>query len=386
MQNPLTLVIFGATGDLYQSKLAPSLFNMFSTGLLPNDLNIIGFARKPLTDSDFQDLTKDAIFLKNKNPETKKIQDFLSCLKYIRGDLENLESFKSLGEKLSAEDYKKGFCTNKLFYLAVPPSLYEVIFKNIALAGLTVPCAPDVSDKEEKWTRVLVEKPFGKDIKDAERLDAMLGELFDESQIFRIDHYMAKEILQNILTFRFSNSSLEPTWNKENIEKIRIIFHYAKTVEKRGSFFDGVGMLRDVGQNHMLQMLALIAMEDPSKSNGEIHRVRQKVLEKTKLVSEAEIIRGQYEGYLMENGVKSDSNTETFFCFFFINFYLISFCFFARRILSAPCQARDSFLSTFLYSLSSHLYLSPLCLLYSIFRKNFLEFLRNKIRPRQAQQ
>ena len=124
MQNPLTLVIFGATGDLYQSKLAPSLFNMFSTGLLPNDLNIIGFARKPLTDSDFQDLTKDAIFLKNKNPETKKIQDFLSCLKYIRGDLENLESFKSLGEKLSAEDYKKGFCTNKRFYLAVPPSLY----------------------------------------------------------------------------------------------------------------------------------------------------------------------------------------------------------------------------------------------------------------------
>src|SRR3989304_3116798 len=162
MQNPLTLVIFGATGDLYQSKLAPSLFNMFSTGLLPNDLNIIGFARKPLTDSDFQDLTKDAIFLKNKNPETKKIQDFLSCL-------------------------------------ALPPSLYEVIFKNIALAGLTVPCAPDVSDKEEKWTRVLVEKPFGKDIKDAERLDAILRGFFDHAQIFRIDHYKTKEILQNIL-------------------------------------------------------------------------------------------------------------------------------------------------------------------------------------------
>ena len=321
MSEPLTLIIFGATGDLYQNKLAVALFDLFSLNLLPKEFKIIGFARKSLTDLEFQDFTKDAVSQKhdkyNKNYNQESLDDFLKHLQYIQGDLENLENFKDLNRQLVLNDKKQGICTNKLFYLAVPPSLYEVIFKNISKAGLTVPCTPNENKRKKTWTRVLVEKPFGKDIQEAKRLDKMLGELFDESQIFRIDHYLAylaKGVVDKILNFRFGPGETESRWNNKNVQNVRIIFHEKDLVGKGGAFYDSLGAFRDVGQSHMLQMLALVAMENPSdKSSGGIHQARQRVLEKIKLSEEDKMVRGQYEGYLEELGVQPNSTTETFF-------------------------------------------------------------------------
>ncbi|OGI58065.1 hypothetical protein A3C60_01045 [Candidatus Nomurabacteria bacterium RIFCSPHIGHO2_02_FULL_37_45] len=320
MPNSLTLIVFGATGDLYQNKLSLALFNLFSLGFLPPKFKIIGFTRRPLTDLEFQNFTRDAIMghLHNVSAsQGKNLDDFLKHLKYIQGNLEVLEDFKELNRKLATADEQQGICTNKLFYLAVPPSLYEVIFKNISRAGLTIPCAPGVKEKKTAWTRVLVEKPFGKDILEAKRLDRMLGELFDEIQIFRIDHYLAKKTLQDIISFRFPDGMFESLWNGKNIETIRIVFHEENTVFNRGNFYDGIGALRDVGQNHMLQMLALIAMENPIKiSKEKIHNARSAVLQKISLLTKGvntKIVRGQYKGYLEEKNVEINSKTETFF-------------------------------------------------------------------------
>ncbi len=319
-KNPLTLIIFGATGDLYKKKLSSALWSLFKSGALPREFKVVGFGRRPMTDLDFQNFTKEAVEKKFPNEPKSKFGNFLSRFEYLKGDLTSLQSFKDLGVALEREDAKKGFCANKLFYLAVPPALYGTIFMNIYKSGLTVPCAPSAAGRATAWTRVLVEKPFGNDIVEARRLDKMLGELFDESQIFRIDHYLAKETMQDLLDFRFASGS-ESLWSRENVEYVRIIFHEADNGEDllhhRGSFYDAVGALRDVGQNHMLQMLALMAMDNPKDRDAkEIQEARGKVLEKTFLIKDADrggILRGQYHGYLDEPNIKTGSKTETFF-------------------------------------------------------------------------
>jgi len=204
-------------------------------------------------------------------------------------------------------------CSNKLFYLAVPPQNYESIFTHLKSSGLTLPCSP-----EEGWTRVIVEKPFGHDLKTAERLDEMLGDLFQEEQIYRIDHYLGKEMTQNIISFRFNNDLFADIWNKDDIEKIEIIMLEKIGVEGRGEFYDDVGALRDYGQNHMLQLLALTTMEKPKDLSAEnVRHARVNVLEALKVMNEDEIkaktFRGQYEGYTREEGVGPQSQTETYF-------------------------------------------------------------------------
>ena len=211
-QSPLTIIVFGATGDLYQNKLSLALFNLSSLGLLPLDFSIVGFARKPFSDLEFQNFTREAILNKNPNSNLKELESFLKKVKYMQGDLGDLASFQGLGQKLLTSDAEKSICSNKLFYLAVPPTLYRTIFQNISTAGLTLPCASGVPDTGVAWTRVLVEKPFGSDMCEAEKLDQLLGELFDESQIFRIDHYLAKETMQSILDFRFFNGEKESVY------------------------------------------------------------------------------------------------------------------------------------------------------------------------------
>ena len=322
MQNSLTIVIFGATGDLYQSKLANALFDLFMKGSLSKEFSILGFGRRSLGDVGFRALTQDAITAsQNKAQKEIKREDldrFLSRVNYVEGNLENIADFQKIGSQMAEHDSSLGLCSNKLFYLAVPPSMYEVIFRNISGAGLTVPCADGVVALETPWTRVLVEKPFGKNLEQAKLLDKLLGELFDESQIFRIDHYLAKETMQKILDFRFkdsvNNSMSQKEWNNKNIEKVKIIFHESNTLASRGAFYEGVGALRDVGQNHMLQMLALVAMDKPEEMSATaIQNARATVLEKTKLIPGAKMIRAQYSGYIAEPNVSPDSRTETFF-------------------------------------------------------------------------
>lgn len=295
-------------------KIAPALFHLFVTNKLPKKIQIIGFARRELSRQEFQDhilmvLRKQ----KNFSEFEDKVSDFLEHVFYQSGNFKDFESYKSLAVTLGRADDYWNVCSNKLFYLAVPPEFYRTIFENLSSSGLTEPCSP-----EEGWTRVLVEKPFGKDAKTAEELDTLLATLFKEEQIYRIDHYLAKEMLQNILNFRFSNNLFESSWGNETIESIHLKLYETMGVENRGKFYDGVGALRDVGQNHLLQMLALITMDNPLTENpDEIRQKRAEVLRKLPLMTEDQIkeytYRAQYTGYQAIEGVKPDSNTETYF-------------------------------------------------------------------------
>lgn len=311
---PTVLVIFGATGDLMTKKITPALFNLHQKGKLPKMFRVIGVARRNLSREQFHGhiikiLKESDEWTGNK----KEAERFLNFFYYHPGRFEERADYDSLAVELGRVDGEWKVCSNKLFYLAVPPQFYEMIFKHLAGSGLTIPCGP-----EEGWTRVLVEKPFGKDEKTAEKLDLLLVRLFKEEQIYRIDHYLAKEMLQNILSFRFSNNILEESWNGKFIEKIEIRLLEKIGAEGRGIFYDEVGALRDVGQNHLLQMLAFVAMEHPKSYNADvIRRARAEILKhlvpprKNDIV--ANTFRAQYEGYRDIEGVKKTSQTETYF-------------------------------------------------------------------------
>ncbi len=311
---PTALVVFGATGDLMTKKITPALFNLFTKNKLPKLFRVIGYARRPMTDDQFR-LHVSRIILTNKHIKINKkvLNDFLKRFFYNQGKFESLIDYKSLAKDLGRVDEEWKVCSNKLFYTAVPPEHYQTIFQHLHDSGLTIPCGPD-----EGWTRVIVEKPFGKDAATAERLDLKLAQLFKEEQIYRIDHYLAKEMLQNILSFRFSNNIFEQSWSNEYIEKISIRLLEKIGVEKRGVFYDGVGALRDMGQNHLLQMLSLVAMDHPTSFGAdEIREKRNEILKCLIPPSQSEIlehtVRAQHSGYRAISGVKKNSHTETFF-------------------------------------------------------------------------
>ena len=309
---PTVLTIFGATGDLMKKKLTPALFHLWNRGWLPDKCAIVGFARKDLGDNGFRSMAVN--FSGGMAGIVKKdFESFAELWRYQRGNFSDSNSYAALARNLESIDEAWGMCSNKLFYLAVPPQFYEEIFTHLANSGLTKPCSDETG-----WTRVLVEKPFGSDLKTAERLDAMLGKLFKEEQVFRIDHYLAKESVQNILALRFSNSIFESSWDGRAIEKVEIKMLEEAGVEERGAFYDRVGTLRDVGQNHMLQMLALIAMERPAVFvASEIRKARAAALYALRPVSRDQLKRdtrrAQYIGYRQEGGVSPDSKTETYF-------------------------------------------------------------------------
>ncbi|MCL4400172.1 glucose-6-phosphate dehydrogenase, partial [Patescibacteria group bacterium] len=271
---PTIMVVFGVTGDLMQKKITPALFNLFKNDSLPERFKIIGFARRDLSDKDFKEKIAGMF--------DKVVPDFLSLFGYERGFFEKKKDYIKLALRLKEIDKKWGMCSNKLFYLAVPPELYPEILKNLHSTGLSRPCG----GPEEGWTRVIVEKPFGKDLKSAKFLDDLLRKLFREEQIYRIDHYLAKEMLQNILAFRFYNNLFEFVWGKKLIESVNIRLFESIGVEDRGGFYDGVGALRDVGQNHLLQMLALVTMDKPPRFTPEdIRRERAKILSTLRIPS-----------------------------------------------------------------------------------------------------
>lgn len=313
---PLTIVIFGATGDLFQKKLAGALFDLHQKKLLPEKTEIVGFSRKPFSHDQFHAFIQNALAARA-NGKIIEPDEFVGKALYHQGDLNTDESYASLGRFLEERDQSNGVCSDKLFYLAVPPNLYETVFTRLAKSGLAIPCAPGLPDEAQAWSRILVEKPFGNNQKEAARLDRLLGKLFEENQIFRIDHYLAKEAIQNIVSFRFSNGLFEPLWNRKHIERVELKFLEKNDASARGSFYDGVGALRDIGQNHLLQMLALVAMENPGALNADaIRSARRKVLDNVTGGSgamEKWITKGQYESYRQETGVRPDSDTETYF-------------------------------------------------------------------------
>lgn len=310
---PTILVIFGVTGDLTKKKLAPALFHLYKKGKLPDRFKVVGFARRDWSDEYFREYLAEVLKEHRDVKNPQECVEFLDKFSYERGEFGTKSDYVSLKETLEKIDESWGMCSNKLFYLAVMPELYEPILKNISITELNEPC-----DSGGGWLRIIVEKPFGKDLKTARKLDILLGKLFKEEQLYRIDHYLAKEMLQNILIFRFSNNLFEKNWGRETIESIEIKLWEKLGVEGRGNFYDGVGALRDVGQNHLLQMLALVIMERPEDFSADaVREKRAESLKMLKIPKSDEIkqtaFRAQYEGYRTVQGVEPDSQTETYF-------------------------------------------------------------------------
>lgn len=309
---PTVFIIFGATGDLMSKKIVPALYLLYREKQLPNLFNVIGSARSNLTNIEFRDNIKK-ILLEKKLFIEGQDDEFLSLFEYQKAEFSNPEDYSLLAKKLGRIDGVWSSCSNKLFYIAVPPQNYELLFNQISASKLSEPCGPD-----EGWTRVIVEKPFGDDYETAIKLEQLLWKLFDEDQIYRIDHYLAKGMLQNILVFRFANNLLENSWNGQNIESIEINFLETIGAEERGSFYDKVGALKDIGQNHVLQLLALITMENPiSFDDKSVRKSRAQILNYLPKLTDDDIRqdtkRYQYKGYENIEGVIKGSDTETYF-------------------------------------------------------------------------
>jgi hypothetical protein len=260
---PTVLVVFGATGDLMERKIVPSLYHLYEKGRLPKRFRLVGFSRRPIPDDDFRATLTDIIRAHHATGASRSdVAEFVRLASYSQGHFDEVEAYGRLVDGLNAIDDEWQTCANKLFYLAVPPQFYRTILERISASGLANTCGEQVGGGG--WTRLIVEKPFGKDARTAQELDELLGTLFEEHQIYRIDHYLAKEMLQGIMSFRFSNNLLEPSWDNRAIERIDVDLLETIGAEDRGPFYDGVGALRDVGQNHLLQMLSLVTMGQPS--------------------------------------------------------------------------------------------------------------------------
>ena len=314
---PSIFTVLGVTGDLAAKKIIPSLWNLFKNRLLPKRLLIIGFSRQDLSTEDFQNLILKAL---DEHTDVKvDKENFLDFLKffnlfyYQKGNFDDENTFKELSDVITKTEDKWGLCSNKLFYLAVPPKSFEPIFRNLANVKLNLPCGGELG-----WTRILVEKPFGLNLKEAHELQDLLSKYFKEEQIYRIDHYLFKEIIQGIENFRFSNNLFEKTWDNTMIESIQIRLMESIGVEGRGGFYDPVGAFRDVGQNHLLAMLNAITMQYPSGIGADaVRENRADILKSlapwTEETLQKNTFRAQYKDYKKIEGVKPDSTTETYF-------------------------------------------------------------------------
>ncbi len=312
--SPTILVVFGATGDLMRRKIVPSLHHLFSRDLLPDRTCIVGFGRRGWDDARLREYVGGLLAEKSPEETPGASSKFLDLFRYFDGDLMKPDSYGRLSLYLKSIDEEWGLCTNKLFYLAVPPSSYLDILEGFAAQGLSAPCS-DLTG----WTRVLIEKPLGVDEDSSKQLVTRVNELLREEQTYFIDHYLAKEMLQGIMDFRFTNNLFEAEWNRQAIERIDISLLERVDVGSRGPSFDRMGALRDVGQNHLLEMLALVTMEQPSSKHAlDIRAARAAAMETLlRPMTPGEVarctFRAQYEGYLAAEGVAPDSQSETYY-------------------------------------------------------------------------
>ncbi len=313
---PCVLVIFGASGDLTARKLMPALFSLAQQRALPRQLAILGAARTPMDDQVFRELILSAL----PKGDDQERRAFGERLFYLHVDYQDRASFTRLAARLAELDARLGTAGNRIFYLATPPGLYDPIGRNLGRGGLSAP-------PPGGFARMVVEKPFGRDLKSARRLDAALHQSFEERQIFRIDHYLAKETVQNILMLRFANSIFEPLWNRSHIEYVGIMAAEELGVEHRAGYYEGAGVVRDMFQNHLMQLLALTSMEPPSRLAADrVREEKNKVFRSLKPYGNRalgrEMLLGQYgpgalrgqamPGYREEPGVAPDSRTPTF--------------------------------------------------------------------------
>jgi glucose-6-phosphate 1-dehydrogenase len=314
------LVIFGATGDLTRRKLIPAIYDLACEGCMDAGFQVLGVGRSPMTEEEFRASMREALVkAKGKEISDDEWKKFASRLHYLTGDPSDPMTYPALAKKLD-EMSKAGASNNHLFYLSVPPSVSPAIVMGLGMSGL--------AKSEKGWSRIIVEKPFGRDLQSARELNEVVGKVFDESQVYRIDHYLGKETVQNILVFRFGNSLFEPVWNRNYVDFVEITAAETLGVESRASFYEETGALRDMVANHLLQLLTLTAMEPPVAFDANsVREEKVKLLRAIRPLTNAKdvathTVRGQYgpgtingkavPGYRDEQGVAKDSKTETF--------------------------------------------------------------------------
>ncbi len=307
---PCIVVIFGASGDLTQRKLFPALHNLQVEGLVPRHTAIVGTSRTAYSDDEFRTRMRSAVEEHSRIPPTDESWAALAeDVFYVPGDVTDGDLWARLKTKLEAIDESCGTRGNRVWYLATMPDFFGGIAEQIGKSGLL-----DTGG----WHQLVVEKPFGLDLDSARDLNANIARFFAEDQVFRIDHYLGKETVQNLLVFRFSNAIFEPIWNRRYVDNVQITVAEDIGIEERAAFYERVGALRDVGQNHLLQLLALVAMEPPVSWDADaIRNEKVQVLKAVKRLTTDEcadcVVRGQYNGYRATDGVADTSSTETFF-------------------------------------------------------------------------
>ncbi len=308
MSDLTTIVIFGASGDLTRRKLIPALFDLYIKQRLPEPFRIVGVSRSPMSDDDFRfRMEASCKEFARYRMDQEKWDEFTTFITYHAGDLTQLEDMRELDRVLAAAEGDG--TANRMYYLSIAPRLYELALANLGEA--------DMVNESRGWRRVVIEKPFGHDLDSAIALNQAVHQVLDESQIYRIDHYLGKETVQNIMVFRFANSLFEPVWNRNYIDHVQITAAETVDVGHRADYYDGVGVVRDMVQNHMLQLLALVAAEPPASFEADAMRNEKvKVLSAIRVMSPEDVakytVRGQYRSYRDADGVAYDSQTATY--------------------------------------------------------------------------
>ena len=316
---PCAVVIFGATGDLTSRKLVPALYNLLKDGQLPSQFACVGFARRPKTDDNFRDEMEEAVkkFSRTKPLDESLWKHFEEHLFYHQSEFHDDEGYFKLKQRLEEIDHRLGTKGNRIFYLATPPSYFPLICEKLKKQNLIYP------ENSSAWSRVIIEKPFGHDLSTAEKLQSELLKCLAENQIYRIDHWLGKETVQNLLVFRFANSLFESLWNNRYIDHVQITVAEDLGIGTRGKFWEETGLLRDIVQNHVMQLVTLVAMEPPvSLSASAIRDEKVKVLQAMRPLEKTDVVHGQYTsglidgddviGYKQEKDVAPDSCVETF--------------------------------------------------------------------------
>ena len=318
-----TVILFGASGDLAKRKVIPAMYDLAQYNSLGACYAIIGFARTPMTDETFRNNVGEAAkTISEVGPiDPQKWSDFAANLSYTAGDYSDPDSYVRLVGRLAELEAAKKLCGNRLFYLSTPPEVYPDIVEQLGRAGLARP------NKPNSWVRIIIEKPFGRDLASAKQLNKIVLNVFEEKQIYRIDHYLGKDTVQNLLVLRFGNGIFEPLWNRNYVDQVQITASETLGVERRGGFYETAGALRDMIQSHVLQLTSLVAVEPPASFDATaVRNEKLKVLQSIRpfnleMVAQW-VVRGQYApgkiadkslpGYREEQGVKPDSRTETF--------------------------------------------------------------------------
>jgi glucose-6-phosphate 1-dehydrogenase len=329
---PCVLVMFGVTGDLARKKLLPAIYDLANRGLLPPGFSLVGFARRDWEDEDFAQLTYEAVKEHARTPFRDTVwRQMMEGIRFVQGEFDDDAAFDQLATCVKALDTERSTGGNYAFYLSIPPKAFPTVVQQLKRSGLSDPDSYTAPEGQEAWSdrrpwrRVVIEKPFGHDLKSARELNDILNAVFPPESVFRIDHYLGKETVQNILALRFANTLYEPIWNRGYVDHVQISMAEDIGIGGRAGYYDGIGAARDVIQNHLLQLLALTAMEEPVAFDADSLRAeKEKVLSAVRLPADLATgtARGQYsagwqggkqvKGFLEEDGIPPDSRTETY--------------------------------------------------------------------------